>query len=112
MTSLGSSSNNSGTSSSAQTAQEIKSLLQQLRKSQKRRNRGAADQGSDHHDALRLDKLRRIFAQLAERNEFDVDSGDSGATASSQWRRWLKTQHDAFIAHLLEGVAAGRTTGM
>eukprot|EP00571_Detonula_confervacea_P017288 CAMPEP_0172297578 /NCGR_PEP_ID=MMETSP1058-20130122/543_1 /TAXON_ID=83371 /ORGANISM="Detonula confervacea, Strain CCMP 353" /LENGTH=63 /DNA_ID=CAMNT_0013006743 /DNA_START=13 /DNA_END=200 /DNA_ORIENTATION=+ len=57
---------NNGSSSSAQTAKEIKSLLQQLRKSSRQRlkirssdgNNPNAKSAIDRDDALRLDKLR------------------------------------------------------
>ncbi len=110
-------------SSSAQTAQEIKTLLQQLRKSsrQKKKQRGGvSDSGSgsvvgsrDREDALRLDGLRKIFCRLIESNELDFGGSDrSGNGVSSQWRAWLTTQYDEFISHLIEGVVDGKTTAL
>jgi len=114
-------------SSSAQTAQEIKTLLQQLRKSsrQKRKNHRydisnsskAVHDGRDRDDALRLEGLRKIFSVLIERDEFDFVVGDgrdiSGTNdASYQWKTWLLTQHDEFISLLLEGIVDGKTTAL
>ena len=63
-------------SSSAQTAQEIKTLLQQLRKSSRHRKKqlggssgnvgGRINDGRDRDDAQRLDGLRKIFSRLIE----------------------------------------------
>jgi len=97
-------------SSAAQTAQEIKVLLQQLRKGSKQRQRGNYSSASERDDALRLDKLRRIFARLVDRNELDItDRNKSDESASSKWNQWLLTQHDVFISHLVDGIIAGKT---
>jgi U3 small nucleolar RNA-associated protein 19 len=99
--------------SAAQTAQEIKVLLQQLRKSSKQRQRGSHSSASERDDALRLDKLRRIFARLVDRNELDItDRNNSDESASSKWNQWLLTQHDVFIGHLVDGIIAGKTASM
>ncbi|KAL3790616.1 hypothetical protein ACHAW5_004183 [Stephanodiscus triporus] len=114
----------SNLSSSSQTAQEIKTLLQQLRKSsrQKNKQRGGiggvgsrVNDGRDREDALRLDGLRKIFSRLIELSEFDFEcvGGDKrGNGVSSQWKAWLVTQHDEFISHLLEGIVDGKTTAL
>mmetsp|Transcript_43588 Transcript_43588/g.76550 ORF Transcript_43588/g.76550 Transcript_43588/m.76550 type:complete len:669 (-) Transcript_43588:50-2056(-) len=104
-------------SASAQTAQEIKSLLQQLRKSARQRKRSGNNvSASDRDDALRLDKLRKIFARLVEQQEFDLTTtggkGGDDSGVSSQWKDWLCAQHEAFIAYLIEGIVAGRTTAL
>jgi hypothetical protein len=114
----------SNLSSSAQTAQEIKTLLQQLRKSsrQKKKQWGGGSSsvagsrvydGRDREDALRLDGLRKIFCRLIESSEFDLGGNDiSGTSVSSQWKAWLATQHDEFISHLIEGILDGKTTAL
>ena len=110
-------------SSSAETAQEIKTLLQQLRKSsrQKKKQRGGVSgsgSGSvvgsrDREDALRLEGLRKIFCRLIQSNELDFGGSDRcGTGVSSQWKAWLTTQHDEFISHLIEGVVDGKTTAL
>lgn len=99
--------------SAAQTAQEIKVLLQQLRKSSKQRKRGNYSSASERDDALRLDKLRRIFARLVDRSELDItDRNTSDESASSKWNQWLLSQHDVFIGHLVDGIVAGKTASM
>ena len=115
----------SNLSSSAETAQEIKTLLQQLRKSsrQRKKQRGASsgsvggrvNDGRDREDAQRLDGLRKIFSRLIELSEFDFEcvGGDEAVNGvSSQWKAWLTTQHDEFISHLLEGIVDGKTTAL
>ena len=111
-------------SSSAQTAQEIKTLLQQLRKSSRQKRKKHRDDissskavhdGRDRDDALRLDGLRKIFSGLIERNEFNFEVGrDISGTndASYQWKAWLLTQHDEFITLLLEGIVDGKTSAL
>lgn len=117
--------------SSAETAQEIKSLLLQLRKSSRLRQKKKLPGGGtttsngserDRDDALRLDQLRKIFCRLIEQHELDLSTntnnlgdgsgGSEGGSASSQWKTWLSTQHEAFIGHLLEGVVDGKTTAL
>ena len=101
----------SNLSSSAQTAQEIKTHLQQLRKSSRHRKRqlggssgnvgGRVNDGRDRDDAQRLDGLRKIFSRLIELGEFDLESGggdEGGNGVSSQWKAWLTTHHDDCIA--------------
>ena len=134
-TSSSSSTPESSSSSAAETAQEIKSLLQQLRKSSRLRQSkqtlsavgvggGSAPASSDRDrgDALRLDQLRKIFCRLIEQNEFDLSTntnnivdgsgGGIGGIASSQWKTWLSMQHETFIGYLLEGIADGKTTAL
>lgn len=99
--------------SAAQTAQEIKVLLQQLRKSSKQRQRGSYNNASERDDALRLDKLRRIFARLVDRKELDITyRSNSDQSASAKWNQWLITQHDVFVGHLVDGIIAGKTASM
>jgi len=99
--------------SAAQTAQEIKVLLQQLRKSSKQRQRGNFNSASERDDALRLDKLRRIFSHLVERRELDItDRSNRDQSASAKWNQWLLTQHDVFIDYLVDGIIAGKTASM
>jgi U3 small nucleolar RNA-associated protein 19 len=116
----------SNLSSSAQTAQEIKTLLQQLRKSSRHRKKqlggssgnvgGRINDGRDRDDAQQLDGLRKIFSRLIELGEFDFESGgggdEGGNGVSSQWKAWLTTHHDDFISHLLEGIVDGKTTAL
>ena len=115
----------SNLSSSAQTAQEIKTLLQQLRKSSRYRKKqlggssgnvgGRVNDCRDRDDAQRLDGLRKIFSRLIELSEFDFESGggdEGGNAVSSQWKAWLTTHHDDFISHLLEGIVDGKTTAL
>eukprot|EP00581_Thalassiosira_minuscula_P031540 CAMPEP_0183765062 /NCGR_PEP_ID=MMETSP0739-20130205/10700_1 /TAXON_ID=385413 /ORGANISM="Thalassiosira miniscula, Strain CCMP1093" /LENGTH=681 /DNA_ID=CAMNT_0026003681 /DNA_START=14 /DNA_END=2059 /DNA_ORIENTATION=- len=112
-------------SSSAKTAQEIKSLLQQLRKSSRQRKKKRSGSSSntntaiDRDDALRLEKLRKIFAGLVERQEFDLNANSNAAGTDgdvggklSQWKAWLATQHEAFVGYLIEGILDGRTTAL
>ena len=99
--------------SAAQTAKEIKVLLQQLRKSSKQRLRVSYSSASERDDALRLDKLRRIFARLVDRKELDLaDRSNNDQSASAKWNQWLTTQHDVFIGHLVDGIIAGKTASM
>jgi len=113
------SSSNDGTSS-AETATEIKSLLQQLRKSSRHRKKRGGSASADRDDALRLDKLRKTFGRLIEQGEFDLNSGRSRSSnsgdgnngARSQWKTWLTTQHETYMAHLIEAVVDGKTTAL
>ncbi len=99
--------------SAAETAKEIKVLLQQLRKSAKQRKRGNYSNASEREDALHLDKLRRIFAGLVDRNELDItDRNSSDESASSKWNQWLLTQHGVFIDHLVDGILAGKAASL
>ena len=99
--------------SAAQTAKEIKLLLQHLRKSSKQRKRGNYSSASDREDALHLDKLRRIFAGLIDRHELDISNrNNTDESASAKWNRWLLTQHDVFIDHLVDGILAGKTASL
>ncbi len=116
-------------SSTAETAKEIKTLLQQLRKSSDhrqrllKRNKSSASfaatlsKETEREDALRLDKLRRIFTRLIGTGELSFSGGSSnivevGGDASSKWKAWLLKQHDVFISHLVDGVFLGRTTAL
>ena len=99
--------------SAAQTAQEIKVLLQQLRKSSKQRQRGNYSSASERDDALRLDKLRRIFARLVDRKELDItDRNNNDQSAGAKWNQWLLNQHDVFINHLVDGIIAGKSSSI
>lgn len=116
-------SSSSASSSSAATALEIKFLLQQLRKSsrqrKKQRTTTTTNSAADRDDALRLDKLRKIFARLIDQQDFTLNTtsatsgdDDGSSSASSQWKAWLSTQHEAFITHCMEGIVAGKTTAL
>lgn len=118
-----------GCSSTAETAKEIKTLLQQLRKSSNQRQRllkrnkssasfaATLSKETEREDALRLDKLRRIFTRLVGSGELSSsgessNSGEVVGDASSKWKSWLSQQHDVFISHLVDGVVLGRTTAL
>lgn len=88
-------------------------LLQQLRKSSKQRQRGNYSSASERDDALRLDKLRRIFARLVDRKELDItDRSNNDQSASAKWNQWLLNQHDVFINHLVDGIIAGKSSSI
>ena len=134
MTAVPSSTSSSATSSSAETAKEIKTLLSQLNKSKKKRkklhkqhtNNNTSDGGREvdvsregREDAIRLDKLRKIFSELITRNEFTLSSSSSSATtnnisnnkgdnneAKSQWNNWLVKQHALYTTHLLDDISS------
>jgi len=134
-------SSSSATSSSAETAKEIKTLLSQLNKSKKKRkkllhkqqhNSNARDGGREvdvrdinREDAIRLDKLRKIFGELIVRDEFTLssssgnsatisgnNSNNKGETneAKSQWNNWLVKQHLLYTTHLLDDISSTTAT--
>jgi len=138
-----SSSTTTPSSSSAETAKEIKTLLSQLNKSKKKRkklhkqqhNSNARDGGREvdvrdinREDAIRLDKLRKIFSELIARDEFTLSSssgsstaasstnisnnnkGESNIEAKSQWNNWLTKQHSLYTTHLLDDIASTTIT--
>jgi len=143
MTAVPSSTSPSATSSSAETAKEIKTLLHQLNKSKKKRKKlnkqtsnNTRDGGREvdvssnnregREDAIRLDKLRKIFGELISRNEFTLSSsssstaasstnisnnkGESNNEAKSQWNNWLVKQHALYTTHLLDDISSNNTT--
>ena len=131
----------STSSSTAKTAKEIKFLLSQIRKSKKKKQKkhNAVDSDDDKEDAIRYDKLRKIFGTLIEHHEFDLngtgssslltsannnnatttsnvngtDDGDKvsvpQATAGQQYKNWLINQHATFTTYLLEDITTYNT---
>ena len=123
-------------STTAKTAKEIKLLLSQIRKSKKKKKEEKSSNNNaddDREDAIRYDKLRKIFGLLIERHEFDLNTANSGSSslitsaansstsntanggssngdddkfssAQQQWKNWLLNQHATFTTHLLEDI--------
>mmetsp|Transcript_3642 Transcript_3642/g.5025 ORF Transcript_3642/g.5025 Transcript_3642/m.5025 type:complete len:665 (-) Transcript_3642:104-2098(-) len=89
------------TSSASATASEIKTLLNQANL-------------PESADAIRLDRLRRIFAQLVENEELnlsnlhDKSNNLNNSNVKVKWNEFLRNRHRVYLSQLCDRIRHGR----